>query len=556
MAISIITSFDSNSRELLDARSGPYDNTTDALNALDTNKRSVGLKVVVIANSTKDSAGNYIAGDVTLYQFNGGISDNDLEEIETGGGVNVVDNLTNTSTTEALSAKQGKVLKDIVDAIDQNRFFGEFTSFANLDAATKPTEAGWRATVNTGGTDIKSYLYDLDDTKWVEAGSVMEASEIKTLLFALNDTNNYSDTEKQKVAAAEAHIANGDVHTTTLEKAKTNAKKFAKYTANEKLVEVAGVDYLRFHNGNAYLYVGAFDEEGNTSFTTTDIFTELTEDPPRWEAMIATFPPVEFAKVVPSSIQPTNTRDIQLNATNLTSYTTVRFTETGSTVTTGKIVVNSYIFINQNTLIVNITSTSSSLEDFDVYVNNGIEVKITNTFSIKNGDVTVPETYGAYFEPKEIGTPIKYSEGGLRIFGSTNADGGYSGFYAPTITAANDFILKFRIVDSFEGQAYEPISGSGFHVAFHPNKTSQSTNTAVLQFKIWGGIKQIDGFTGSNGFDYNDLLEFRRVGTDMLFYKNGVYVSTITGLNTAVDWNSFFYIFKTIYVKDIELTIL
>lgn len=83
MAIDIITGFNSASRESLDKRSGPYASLADAKAALDTNERFIGLKVLVISNSTTDGAGNYIGGNLTEYIFEGGITDNDLVEVVT-----------------------------------------------------------------------------------------------------------------------------------------------------------------------------------------------------------------------------------------------------------------------------------------------------------------------------------------------------------------------------------------------------------------------------------------------------------------------------------------
>jgi hypothetical protein len=75
MSINIITGFDSSSREQLDKRSGPYASTTAALAALDTNNRAMGLPIYVITNGTQDDDGNYITGDVSVYNFDGGIGD-------------------------------------------------------------------------------------------------------------------------------------------------------------------------------------------------------------------------------------------------------------------------------------------------------------------------------------------------------------------------------------------------------------------------------------------------------------------------------------------------
>ena len=81
MAINIITGFFSSSREQLDKRSGPYDSTADALSALGTNERAMGLPIYIISNPIMDGD-NYIGGDVSTYHFTGGIADANLIEIE------------------------------------------------------------------------------------------------------------------------------------------------------------------------------------------------------------------------------------------------------------------------------------------------------------------------------------------------------------------------------------------------------------------------------------------------------------------------------------------
>lgn len=363
--------------------------------------------------------------------------------------------------------------------------------------------------------------------------------------------NNYTNAEKQKVANGVAHRANNDIHTTALEKAKTNAKKFGKYIANEKLTAITGVDYLRFHNGNAYLFIGAFDEEGNTSYTTTDLQSELTEDPPRWEALISTFPPVEFASVTPTSVQPLSTRNIQVFGSNLTTYTTGRFCETGSTVTSPKITINSYTFVSQNEMIVNITSNSSTLEDFDFYINNGTEVKLSETFSIADGLIIIPESFGYEFSPRNESN-IDYDLGKLSI--SDASKDGYTGYFNAVIPSTSDFTLKFKISDN-----PPPTTGtSAFVVAFAPNTGTQSyTTNSEYQIYVNTGQMSINVFSiVADSIALNDLLEFRRVGNDMLFYKNGTFVTSDDDIDISKTWNVFMYLWKVVFVKDIELTIL
>jgi hypothetical protein len=78
MAIDIITSFDSKSREVLDRRSGPYASVAEALAALNTYSRPMGMPIYVIEDGTQDAAGNFITGTVQTYSFTGDITDANL----------------------------------------------------------------------------------------------------------------------------------------------------------------------------------------------------------------------------------------------------------------------------------------------------------------------------------------------------------------------------------------------------------------------------------------------------------------------------------------------
>ena len=78
MSINIITSFSSSSREVLDKRSGAYASVAEALSALDTNSRAMGMPIYVIEDGTQDAAGNFITGTVQTYHFTGGITDANL----------------------------------------------------------------------------------------------------------------------------------------------------------------------------------------------------------------------------------------------------------------------------------------------------------------------------------------------------------------------------------------------------------------------------------------------------------------------------------------------
>ena len=80
MSINIITSFDSSSREVLDKRSGAYSSAGEALSALGTNSRAMGMPIYIIEDGTQDDAGNFITGAVKTFSFTGGIADENFTE--------------------------------------------------------------------------------------------------------------------------------------------------------------------------------------------------------------------------------------------------------------------------------------------------------------------------------------------------------------------------------------------------------------------------------------------------------------------------------------------
>ena len=90
MAIGIITGFLSSSREQLDKRSGPYTSVANALSALDTNSRVMGMPIYIIQNGTTDSSGNFTGGTVETYIFNEGILDSDFVKVATGAAYELI----------------------------------------------------------------------------------------------------------------------------------------------------------------------------------------------------------------------------------------------------------------------------------------------------------------------------------------------------------------------------------------------------------------------------------------------------------------------------------
>ena len=90
--------------------------------------------------------------------------------------VTVVDNLTSTSTTDALSAKQGKALHDaLASKLDASAYVqhyrGKYASLVALETAIPTGLDGYYAIVDTGtGNDAVYYIWDAQDG-WVSGGT-------------------------------------------------------------------------------------------------------------------------------------------------------------------------------------------------------------------------------------------------------------------------------------------------------------------------------------------------------------------------------------------------
>ena len=135
MAIDIITGFNSASREALDKRSGPYITLQSALDALNTNKRHVGLKVSVVDTPTLDTAGNIIGGNLTEYVFTGGIENIHLvEAITLKSGV---DALIDTAVDDLIDGAGPTLdtLGKLATAIGDADFLNDYSTTANINLA-------------------------------------------------------------------------------------------------------------------------------------------------------------------------------------------------------------------------------------------------------------------------------------------------------------------------------------------------------------------------------------------------------------------------------------
>lgn len=111
--------------------------------------------------------------------------------------ITVEDVLTSTNTVNALSAAQGKILKDGLDAkLDANSYNdyykGTYTTLGNLQTAIPTSTSGTYAIIDTGvGNNAKIYIWDVQ-AGWIEGSSAGSATtdalpEGSTNLYFTND---------------------------------------------------------------------------------------------------------------------------------------------------------------------------------------------------------------------------------------------------------------------------------------------------------------------------------------------------------------------------------
>ena len=98
--------------------------------------------------------------------------------------------------------------------------------------------AGNYADVDTGvGTDIKRYIWDVNDSKWVDSGgnaAPLTAPQIKTLYESNLNTNAYTDAEKTKLA--------GIATAATVNDTDANLKNRANHTGTQATSTITGLD--------------------------------------------------------------------------------------------------------------------------------------------------------------------------------------------------------------------------------------------------------------------------------------------------------------------------
>ena len=191
----------------------PWTDTTQVNNGIPSTKRHLGLTV-------------NISG--TEYWYKLGIANTDLVEKQNGSApaVTVEDVLTSTSSVNALSANQGRLLKQYIDNIN-SILTSDDTTLDELQEVVDFIKANKSTLDSLGIANIAGLQTALDNKVTAEAGKGLS-------------TNDYDNTEKQKVTDSEAHRNDANVHVTAGEKVLWNDK--ADKQQKIVLTPVANVD--------------------------------------------------------------------------------------------------------------------------------------------------------------------------------------------------------------------------------------------------------------------------------------------------------------------------
>lgn len=107
-----------------------------------------------------------------------------------------------------------KAEKDKLAGLESSKFKGLYASLSALTTAQPTGSAGDYADVDTAGTDVVRYIYDVSDKKWVpqQSGTPITAAQIKQMYESNPDTNAYTTTEKNKLADIEAGAQKNEVN--------------------------------------------------------------------------------------------------------------------------------------------------------------------------------------------------------------------------------------------------------------------------------------------------------------------------------------------------------
>ena len=105
----------------------------------------------------------------------------------------------NSNTNEYSDTEKTKLA-----GLESSKFLGQYTSLSALQTAHPSPVVGSYANVDLGvGNNVVRYIWDDDDSSYIAQGSanpVLTDAQIKTQYEANANTNEFSDTEKAKLA--------------------------------------------------------------------------------------------------------------------------------------------------------------------------------------------------------------------------------------------------------------------------------------------------------------------------------------------------------------------
>ena len=105
----------------------------------------------------------------------------------------------NNNTNEYSDSEKSKI-----SSLESSKFLGEYVTLGDLQIAYPSPVVGSYANVDGGvGQNVKRYVWDSDDNAYVEqlgTSTILTDAQIKTQYEANANTNEFSDSEKTKLA--------------------------------------------------------------------------------------------------------------------------------------------------------------------------------------------------------------------------------------------------------------------------------------------------------------------------------------------------------------------
>jgi hypothetical protein len=188
--------------------------SSSSATAANTSKTAAATSATNAASSATSAAGS--------------ASDASTSAIAAGGSATAA----NTSAISAAASAAAAIANSV------SYYKGLFTSYSNLVAGTSSMIAGNYADVDAGtGLDIKRYIWDVNDSKWVDSGAnaaPLTAPAIKALYETNANTNAYTDPEKAKLAGITAGATVNDTD--------ANLKNRANHTGTQAQSTITGLD--------------------------------------------------------------------------------------------------------------------------------------------------------------------------------------------------------------------------------------------------------------------------------------------------------------------------